>query len=94
MREQLGQVIKYHRTNRNLSQVELAEFIGVTNSFISLIECGAREPSLDTLFRIGYAIGIPAGLLLIQAVPDTGCLNYKKEARELLKTIVPLVKRL
>lgn len=39
----LGKLIKLYRTSVNLKQLELAEQIGVTQNYMSLVESGKRE---------------------------------------------------
>ncbi|MGE4310359.1 helix-turn-helix domain-containing protein [Desulfovibrio sp.] len=42
-----GKVIAEARTRQGLSQEQLAEAIGSTNVYISLLENGQRQPSLN-----------------------------------------------
>jgi transcriptional regulator with XRE-family HTH domain len=49
------QVIE-QRTARQLSQRELAELCGTTQSAIARFEAGTRPPKLDTLLRIAAAL--------------------------------------
>ncbi|RYJ06713.1 MAG: XRE family transcriptional regulator [Actinomycetales bacterium] len=44
------------RQARGLSQRELAEMCGTTQSAIARFEAGARPPKLDTLLRIASAL--------------------------------------
>ena len=44
------------RTARNLSQRELAELCGTTQSAIARFEAGTRPPRLDTLLRMAAAL--------------------------------------
>jgi len=50
-----GQVAD-HRVARNLSQRELAELCGTTQSAIARFEAGTHPPRLDTLLRIAAAL--------------------------------------
>ena len=49
------QVIAQRRA-RDLSQQELADLCGTTQSAIARVERGARPPRLDTLLRIALAV--------------------------------------
>ena len=45
------------RQERGLSQRELAELVGTTQSAIARLERGGRPPRIDTLLRIADALG-------------------------------------
>jgi transcriptional regulator with XRE-family HTH domain len=63
----LGQVVREHRLAAGLSQEELADRAGLHRTYISLLERGLRNPSVDALSKIGRAIGAPASRLLAEA---------------------------
>jgi ribosome-binding protein aMBF1 (putative translation factor) len=44
------------RTAKGLSQRELAELVGTTQSAIARLEAGGRPPRIDTLLRIADAL--------------------------------------
>jgi transcriptional regulator with XRE-family HTH domain len=44
------------RARRGLTQAELAELCGTTQSAVARLERGARPPRLDTLLRIANAL--------------------------------------
>jgi transcriptional regulator with XRE-family HTH domain len=48
----IGNVLKQARINVSLSQIQLAEAIGLSEKHISNIERGQNFPSLDTFFRL------------------------------------------
>ncbi len=48
------------RATRGLSQEALAEAAGLHPTTISLLERGVRQPSLETILRLGRALGVPA----------------------------------
>ena len=50
-------LIKY-RMDRGLSQQQLAEQVGTSNSQISRIESGRHRTNLDTLVRIAHALDL------------------------------------
>ena len=61
----LKTVIKRLRTERGLTQVELAKKAKVTQTYIAKIEGGDRvSPSLPVLKRLAKALGVPVTALL------------------------------
>ena len=48
--------VQAQRAARNLSQRELAELVGTTQSAIARLEAGGRPPRIDTLLRIAEAL--------------------------------------
>jgi transcriptional regulator with XRE-family HTH domain len=56
------------RQARGLSQKELAELVGTTQSAIARLESGGRPPRIDTLLRIANALDCE---LVVQLRPRT-----------------------
>ena len=52
----LGERIAAERARRSVSQRELAELTGTTQSAVSRLEGGGRVPRLDTLLRVANAL--------------------------------------
>ena len=48
----LGTAIRTARLDKQMSQEELAELVGVTPTHIKHIESGHRKPSIDVLYKI------------------------------------------
>jgi len=55
----LGQKLRKLRKEQNLTQLELAQQVGITNGQVSTIERGVSSPSLSTLHRIARALNVP-----------------------------------
>ena len=55
----LGQKLRKVRKEQNLTQLELAQQVGITNGQVSTIERGVSSPSLATLHRIARALNVP-----------------------------------
>lgn len=53
-----GSFIAHRRLARGLTSREFASKLGVSQSMVSRIEAGEREPRLDLLRRLNVAIGI------------------------------------
>ena len=45
-------IIKRHREEKGLSQYRLAKQLGITQTFLSEIERGRKNPSLEQFFRM------------------------------------------
>jgi transcriptional regulator with XRE-family HTH domain len=52
----IGERIAAERARRSVSQRELAELTGTTQSAVSRLEGGGRVPRLDTLLRVANAL--------------------------------------
>lgn len=55
----LGEVLRKHRLERDLSQEKLAEAAGIHRTHISFIERGEQRPSFEYVWRIARAPGAP-----------------------------------
>jgi len=49
--------LKLARVERNLTQAELAELVGVTRQTIGLIEGGGYNPTLNLCLKLAHATG-------------------------------------
>lgn len=65
----IATVVLYAMKQKGVTQKELADSIGVTQSYISQICSGRKIPTLKTLTRIGGYLGIP----MTQFVMDDRC---------------------
>lgn len=53
---QIAERVAEQRRARGLSQAELAELCGTTQSAIARLEAGGRPPRIDTLLRLANAL--------------------------------------
>lgn len=81
----IGKSIKELRKRNNLTQVNFAKAIGVTGSYVSLIESGKKKPSLDVLEKISKALSTPLPVIFWFSVETTDIKEEKKEAYKILK---------
>ena len=58
LKEQVGALVRAHRKAAKLTQAELAERSGVTQSEISYAERGERLPTLPRLAVLAHALGV------------------------------------
>ena len=62
--EKLGKNLKRIRTAKGISQGEISRKLEVDKSFVSNIENGKTNPTLDTIAKIAKAIGVSVGELM------------------------------
>jgi len=63
----IGRVIRKYRENVGLSQEALAEEAGLHRTYISLVERGHRNISVDALAQIAEALGVYPSRLMADA---------------------------
>lgn len=61
--EALGRQLRDERERRKLTQEQVARSLGVTQSTISALERGERDPYLSTVTRYAWLLGFRVGLL-------------------------------
>lgn len=54
----VGEVIREFRLSKKLSQEKVAELSGLDRTYISLIERGKRQPTIQTIFKIANALEV------------------------------------
>ncbi len=59
-----GEILRAYRLERQLTQEQLSERVDVLRSFISSLENGTRQPSLDMILRLAKALDVTPGKLL------------------------------
>lgn len=82
-------IFKRLRSSSGLTQVEMAEKLGISRSTIGMYETGAREPDFETLEKIADFFNVDTDYLLgrteqTTVLPETvGHYYLNDEAREL-----------
>lgn len=76
---QLGTVIASFRKQKKIDQKELAEALGISVTYISLIENNRRKPSNSLLKSVADYFGIPVSILLFTALKETGYRSPKEQ---------------
>ncbi|HEX5220276.1 MAG TPA: helix-turn-helix transcriptional regulator [Verrucomicrobiae bacterium] len=72
-----GAVIKKQRERYLLTQQQLADRARIHRTYISDIERGSRNVSINSIKRIADALGTPVSLLFAEA--ETGLVALKKD---------------
>ena len=52
------------RAKKKLSQKALADKVGISVSYVSMLERGQRSPPLETVEKMAKALGVPPASLL------------------------------
>lgn len=86
----VGRNISRVRKLRGLTQEQLGEMVGQPQSYISGIERGEKNLSLETLEKISTSLGVDPDRLLIIYQRETSKLQAEKDA--IVDTIVDLLR--
>lgn len=62
----IGKNIKVIRVNKEMTQKELADMLGITTTYLSLIENNAKKPSLTLVEKISKTLEIPLAMLFTE----------------------------
>ena len=63
----IGKAIKLCRTQKNMSQTELAELANISTSYIHLLERNKRNPNFSTVQAVAFALNVPFSILIFLA---------------------------
>lgn len=97
----VGKRIQEMRQRRGMTQSELAQELAMTPKYISNIECGGKNPTLETFVDIANALQIDANTLLadvLGASDEIKCsalweklLTFPPEKRQKLLRLIDLI---
>ena len=59
IRTRFGRKIRQLRTQQRLSQMQLAERVGMAAAFLSRVEAGEKEPCLGTIQALAQGLKVP-----------------------------------
>ena len=62
--EKLGNNLKRIRTEKGITQGDIAKSLGVSRGFVSNLENGKTNPTLATITRLANAVGVTTDELL------------------------------
>jgi transcriptional regulator with XRE-family HTH domain len=68
----LNRALRLLRTYHQLTQVELAKRLGISNSYLSEIESGDKSPPLDLLNKYSDIFKMPTSSILLFSEAMTG----------------------
>lgn len=61
----VGRVIQEFREEKHKSQELISGLAGIGRTHLSAIERGERKPTLETFFKIAYALDIPPSTIML-----------------------------
>jgi putative transcriptional regulator len=71
--EKMNKKLKIARINRNMTQIELAKDVGITNKYLSQLERGiSKNPSKPVMERISKILGCSAQELFFNDLNEPG----------------------
>lgn len=84
----IGKAIRLVREAKGMRASQLAQRVGISNPFLSLIEQGRRQPSLDVVDRLARALGVPTESLILLAKPrDSRLTSTHRGANGLVQAV-------
>lgn len=87
----IGATINRLRKEQKLSQSELAEAAGITQTSLSQIENGLNRPNQTTLDAICKKLGVPEPLLYVLSLDEN---DVPEDKRAVFDTLYPLIKEM
>ena len=70
-KKHIAKIIQNARREKNLTQLELSEKIGISEKHMSKIETGKSYPALDTFLKILDTLNLTLGDFGLQNTPDS-----------------------
>lgn len=84
----IGNAIKGLRKQKGFKQNVFAEMCGLSQSYLSLIEKGKKEPTLNLLKRISSTLSMPLPILIFLSIDMDDVADSKKDAFKLLEPTI------
>jgi len=91
----IGITIKQLRMKRNVLQQGLAEKVGVSQSYLSLVEKGLREPGLDLVVKIANFLKVPQQLIFLMSCKNNTALKaFEKPIRNITLALDEILRKI
>jgi len=85
---EIGRALKVCRSAKGLSLEVLAERAGLSQSYLSMIESGKREPTLTSIEKVAVALDIPTPIVLFLAADKEDLRGLDTETAQRLSEAV------
>ena len=93
MATKIGKTVQIIRQVKGLKLSELAKRASVSTPFLSLVESGDRQPSLDVIRRLATALDVPIDVLILsERGPESSLETSDSASQKLLDSIEMLTK--
>ena len=80
----IGQAIRTIRTRHKVPQQILANKVGITQGYLSLVEKGLREPGFDLIEKIADTLSIQQQIIFLLACNQTvKCKRFAKPLKNI-----------
>jgi transcriptional regulator with XRE-family HTH domain len=89
----IGEALKLIRTINGLTQAELADELDLSNTYISELERGNRDPSLSVIKRYADFFEIPVSSIMLFAEEMEGGGKSKRVVSNLLARVLKIAAR-
>ena len=87
MSNQLGKTIRILRHAKGMKVSDVARGSGVSVPYVSLLESGARQPSLDVITRIAATLEVPSEALAVIGMGSDTLVSSDKRVAKLTETV-------
>lgn len=87
----IGNALRDFRKAKNIKQYVAAGGVGITQTYLSQIEAGKKDPSTEVIKKMGDFYQVPIVFVLFKAIDET---DVQPEKRELFLQIKPLINSL
>ncbi len=84
-KELIGVRLKRLRQGRKLSQEALAEKVGISPKYVSSIERGKENPTLDIMIKLAHTLGVEMEELFTVTHEESNPKKLRESVNQLLK---------
>lgn len=87
----LGSALKEIRKSKGLSQDDVADSVGITQTYVSMLETDKAFPSKKTLMNIAKTLGLPHQIIELYSLEDN---DFAEDKRPTFRVVFPMIKDL
>ncbi len=84
----IGSGIIILRKERNLTQIQLANALSISQTYLSQLELNKKKPSLDLLQKISDYLEVPLYYLIFKSVDLADIKSDKKEIHQQISPVI------